>query len=295
MLLVVLCAGVPASARSGEQPHEGSTAAFYVAGTNGYRVMVLAGSKRSDGRGVVSILAISRHGFVGYSAPATVAPFKVEADLGRLGAIDLELVPTGGERTVDSCAEEKVTFLRAEYRGKFVLRGEEGFARAEATAIPVRPDILARLVCSSSTSFGEFRGPGLPGAWLRVASTGKRSPDVELEVMKNGPRARTRLSVEVTERRGRIAIERATERLLGPSALRFDSPLRAATVSPPAPFAGSAEFDRDAGPAGRWRGNLTVDLPGRSDFPLTGPALRSSLVPANWTHSTSDRPRPPAR
>jgi len=50
-------------------------------------------------------------------------------------------------------------------------------------------------------------------------------------------------------------------------------------------------------PAGpnRWRGNLTVDLPGSSNVPLTGPGFRADLEhprgqPDPWPTSTPWKP-----
>ena len=59
----------------------------------------------------------------------------------------------------------------------------------------------------------------------------------------------------------------------------YDRHLRTATVSPPAPFAGSAHFDLGKKAGRRWSGDLTVDLPGRTATPLTGPTLRATLSP----------------
>jgi hypothetical protein len=97
--------------------------------------------------------------------------------------------------------------------------------------------------------------------------------------------ARTRVSVEVEEQRGEIGIHRAVSLLAAPGALHFSRDLHTATVRPPAPFAGHGSFDGDARGAGQWTGNLTVDLPGRSDVPVTGPGFAASLE-----HPSSQRP-----
>jgi hypothetical protein len=59
----------------------------------------------------------------------------------------------------------------------------------------------------------------------------------------------------------------------------YDSRLRLALVTPPGPFSGTARFDGAAKGGQRWSGDLSVDMPGRSDVPLTGPLLRASLSP----------------
>ncbi len=69
---------------------------------------------------------------------------------------------------------------------------------------------------------------------------------------------------------------------MGPDAFDCDPALRRAVLVPPAPFSGSASFTRGAAPNHRWSGDLNVDLPGRSDVPLTGPGVKATLVAGCW-------------
>lgn len=64
------------------------------------------------------------------------------------------------------------------------------------------------------------------------------------------------------------------------AAFDYDVPAGTATVSPPASFGGEATFHRGPGKATSWYGDLTVDLPGRANVPLTGSGARASLVRA---------------
>ena len=121
--------------------------------------------------------------------------------------------------------------------------------------------------------------PRLSGSRLEVDSFVGERHALELNAQESRPGERVSLGVEVEEQRGEIEFERATGIRADADALGFDARLRRATLAPP-PFAGHATFRRGAEPANRWTGNLTVDLPGRSDVPLTGPGLRISLVHA---------------
>lgn len=105
---------------------------------------------------------------------------------------------------------------------------------------------------------------------------------LRLQANKNRPGARTRLEVETHEERRGIEISRSTTLWAGASAFEFDPSLRTATLAPPAPFSGSASFHRNAPVANRWSGNLTVDLPGRSNVPLAAAGVGATLVPACW-------------
>lgn len=101
-----------------------------------------------------------------------------------------------------------------------------------------------------------------------------------MSVSKSRPDAAARISVGVSEYNGGIAIERYTGLRMSSGCFTFDRRLRTATVRPPAPFAGVASFDRGKKAGQRWSGDLTVDMPGRANVPLTGTVLRAFLVPS---------------
>jgi hypothetical protein len=103
-----------------------------------------------------------------------------------------------------------------------------------------------------------------------------------LQANKNRPGKRSRFEAEVHEKRGSVSISRSLSLWVGATAFRYDPLLETATLDPPAPFSGRASFHRGATPANRWTGDLTVDFPGRSDVPLTGPGVGATLVPSCW-------------
>lgn len=65
-----------------------------------------------------------------------------------------------------------------------------------------------------------------------------------------------------------------------PSTFDYDVPAGRATVEPPAPFAGRAAYHRTPGGSVSWKGNLSVDLPGRKNVRLTGQGAQASMVRA---------------
>jgi hypothetical protein len=85
------------------------------------------------------------------------------------------------------------------------------------------------------------------------------------------------VSAEVEEHLGEMEIHRAIWTWASSGALRYDRGLQAATVRPPAPFAGHGSFHSNARCASRWTGNLSVDLPGHSDVPVTGRSFSACL------------------
>lgn len=280
VLVAVLIAPVRAGATDSDLKH---SYAFKLEGSNGYSILAFAGSERADGRGQFVMFVGSRAGFVSYLAPATVTATRIEADLGSLGQVALSVTPSGRKKSVRSrCQEEpeSLTFEPQVYSGSFEFHGEEGYTEASTTSPREYTRFFVDLLCSGAIS-GETGGPSLPGAGLRLHSH-QRSSRLRLQANKNRPGAHTRLEVETHEKRRGIAILRSRTLWVGAEAFGYDPLLRTATLAPPAPFSGHASFHRGAIAANRWTGDLTVDLPGRSNVPLTGDGIGATLAPACW-------------
>jgi hypothetical protein len=276
---VVLAAGLllPAVAQ-GAGSSAGSPTGFKLRASNGYDLvgLVVTSPEGDEGEIALYLTARDRHGGALYEAPATVTPTTVDADLGRLGRISVRRVRTGGTRTIRrGCKPGEKERVRAErYEGTIEFHGEEGFADATASSAPLEHPNL----CSAGQGeIGRGSPPkSLPGARLDVE---KRRPEeyrLEFDALQKKPGGKTGVAVEVEEARGEMTIARYTWTWARPDALRYDRELRSATVKPPAPFAGAAHF-RTEGDRGRWTGNLTADLPGRANVPITGPGFDATL------------------
>lgn len=276
--ILVLCAVAPTSAGAAERPV--APIPFQVPASNGWTIWGLAASTPA-GEGLVMLVARRGRSVASYRATGTVTATTIKADFGELGSVSLEQVPTGRTRYLRvGCEKEKTKVETVRYQGSLEFRGEEGFTEvAAARAAPLYT--LLRVRCADTWSHPETRSPSR-GARLDVERYRGESR-IELGAEQVGPDSKTIIGVEATERRHGLGIQRATSVVARSSALRHDRRLRMATLRPPAPFAGHGTFRRAARPANRWTGNLTVDLPGRSDVPLTGRSFgqRSSL----------DRPR----
>jgi hypothetical protein len=269
---------LPASVAALDSDLKGS-AIFRVKASNGYRILVLAGSERADGRTDVAIFVGRRDGGALYLVPATVTPTRFEADLGALGRISLEIVPTGAKRILHPrCGGDPVTVEPDVYRGTFEFRGEEEFTEATASRIQEYSRFFVDFGCGGSFT-GESSGPHLPGARLRAVA-GRGRHRTSLQVNQNRPGSRTLFEAKVVETHGPIEIERSVAGRAPSSAFDYNPLLRTATVAPPAPFSGRATFRRHAPGPDRWSGNLTVDFPGRSGVPLVRPGSRLTLVHA---------------
>jgi len=279
-LVVALSAPAPVGATDSDLKH---AYAFKVEASNGYSILAFAANQRADGRGQIVLIVYGKSGTATYSAPAMLTATSVEADLGPLGQVSLEVLPSGRKKKLRSrCADEPETFAYEPqlYRGAFEFHGEEGYADATTAAPREYSRFFVDLLCVGAVS-GETGGATLPGARLRLRSH-RGEFRLALQANKNRPGKRSRFEAEVHEKRGAVSISRSTSLWVGPAAFRYDPLLAAATLEPPAPFSGRASFQRSAVAANRWTGNLTVDLPGRSNVPLTGPGIDATLIHSCW-------------
>jgi hypothetical protein len=170
------------------------------------------------------------------------------------------------------------TYEPGSYEGVIEFNGEEGYTRARENRVAQLP---AWLVFSShgfcGSGYGETSGPGEPGARLRgVSFAGGRS--LSFQVNKNSPKARTVFTASLKERLGGIRIDRALSGEASPNAFSFGQNLRTATLSPPAPFSGSASLSRSKNSfSAIWTGDLALDFPGRAAVSLAGGDVHVSL------------------
>lgn len=274
--LVFVAASVPTLAPAAGKKSLLIPGAFRLAASNGYTLYVIATPSYRKRPGLLEIYAYDKGKGAIYRAPATVTDTSIQADLGEVGEISVTFQRSGKAISV-LCGDREVRFDSGSYEGTISFHGEEGFTSAEATTVPGNIDYV-RSFCGDGYFESESGSNRSRGAELYV-----RNPALgqEMAVSKRGPSAPAGIVAWTREyTAGGISIRRYTESQIPAGDFRYDRRLRTATVSPPSPFAGSARFDRGKKAGQRWSGDLTVDLPGRSNVPLTGTSLRATLGPA---------------
>lgn len=272
---------VPADAVALDSDLKGS-AVFRLKASHGYTVLGFASSERIDGRGDIGLIVYREGATVFYTAPATVTPTRLEADLGALGRISAEIVPSEKRKRLRShCDDEVRTVEPHVYRGVFEFRGEQGYTEVVATDVPEYLQFFLDFICPIALE-GETSGRGLPGARLRAFSR-RHDRRVSLQLNKNRPGKATFFSATLVEIRNGIKIERTVSGRQPAAAFEYDPLLRTATVAPSAPFSGVGSFRRSAAAANRWIGTLSVDFPGKANVPLVGGAFSVRAVHAQKT------------
>lgn len=258
---------------------------FKLEASNGYSILGVAPAGRAGDQSFVVLFVVRSGRGAIYRMPAEVTATTIRADLGALGAIDLEFVP-GTETTVvpSPCGGNAIEYAAGAYVGSFRFRGEGGYTAVEAERAPYAPGLLASFVCGPLVTESEGFGPGLPGARLTLFSR-RQGRTTTLQVNKNSPRAKMRFEARTSERRGKVNIDRYVTGGAGAGSFAFARSLRTATLRPPSPFSGGAEFHRNASRARRWTGDLAIDFPGRPQVRLTGSRFRVGLVRARLSRS----------
>lgn len=290
VLLALACAIVFAGAASAATPAapEGPypPAGFKLRGSHGWSIAGAAYVREGSGRGTFSVSASRGNESASYSAPAKVTADSIRANLGSLGRVDLTLHLTGEEKTTHvGCSSRPETYEAGTYEGIFEFHGEGGYTAARATRLAGVSE-LALLAGSNGcrgTSTGGAFGFGLPGAMLKGISYA-HGRTLKFQLNKNRPGAQTLYTASLAERRDGIKIYRELTGTAPASAFRYDARVRTATVSPPAPFSGSAHVSREADAVSPLiAGDLTLAFPGHT-VPLAGPEVHVSLEHARITH-----------
>jgi hypothetical protein len=253
---------------------------FTVKASNGYSAFVLGVPARKGHPSAIAIFVTGKNNGAFYSAPANVTEKSIQAPLGALGEIAVTFHPSGQARSAHSeCGGKPVSFDSGYYEGTIDFHGEQGYTDVEATKARGGFGFLLDIVCPGIS--GSSGGPSVPGAELDI---GRPSSQLgpHLRVVKNRPSARAHYEVGVSEMSNGVSIERFASLVTPASTFNYDPKVQTATLHPPAPFSGSAQFHRGPTLRNRWTGDLTVDLPGRTGVMLTGDGLQAKLSHAHW-------------
>jgi hypothetical protein len=259
---------------------------FEVPATNGYRVDVfwIAGRKGKPDK--VGVLAWNLTSWTSYTASGQVSDRRVRASLGRFGKVDVSFERRGVRRVRPLCAEGIRSLVDGVWKGAVEFEGEEGFTQAINPELETEPLFHDPWECSTSEAdYGTS-----PGVYLKVYS--RYGETMVVQNVTGGP---VRYEAFAENRIGRVEVGRMIE-VFGPaSGFHWSKDLKRATISPPAPFSGTATYRALGGRVTDWKGNLHVDFPGFAGYPLNlGPALTEIRHgDCHVYFPPSDEPHPP--
>ena len=256
-------------------------------GAGGYEIVV-------SGEGDVVTVGVSSArqpadsgAFTAYLARGRADASGIRADLGPYGSVDVRFradpgpVHAGGPP--DCAGTGAGTTRYGSFVGTIHFRGEDGY-----TAVSThRAD--GELVTPASNACAPVDGALLTAMHNAFAGIGREAPfRATLDASRKEGVGGTFFEAERGAYSGFVAVEERTEGQIGiynyafaraPGVTFASGPrLTSATVSPPAPFSGSAKLSRVADGARTWAGDLAVHFPGSAPVALTGPQFKTRLA-----------------
>ncbi|HET7509109.1 MAG TPA: hypothetical protein VFJ65_02570 [Solirubrobacterales bacterium] len=267
-------------------------AAFLLHGTHGYSVLVRANPEEGSQEETVTLRVYRKGLAASYQVPAEVTGTKIKARLGGVGRISVEFHPRGEPRIAHiGCAPGAgLRYQPGRWVGRIAFKGEEGFTRVEARSAKQITWPFLLIACPYISEPVEL-GPELPGALL-LGGWRSKARSVGLEALTNRPGGRLKLFASIEEQKGQLHISRVASGFYPGTGFEFDPTLSTVTLQPRGPFSGTATYDRSAEPQSRWTGDLSVDLPGRSNLALAGARFRVSLEHARYKREKRYDERP---
>jgi hypothetical protein len=247
---------------------------------NGYLVEVI-------GRGRdVAIETARPHGkaFTAYITRGTVTAGRLEASFGQLGKVAMRFQPARHGNPIKPrrrChGRGQITNRRGVYVGSFRFKGENGYVaidahRAKGELESVPPSCEGRRLAGSSQRAIRPPQGGHEGPLPKILAASWRHAVNSAAFIAIGGFERTQFLALASQSEGRLAILHFAFASGPAKEFAIDNALTAAQVSPPAPFSGTGSYSAAPDGTTTWAGPLTVNFPGASKFPLSGPPFKA--------------------
>jgi hypothetical protein len=278
--LVLLAAAPAASAKPGYHVFPGfRSLGFDLQGSHGYRIEI---GKESD---YVIAFVTKGDSVVSYTTRSLEPKGNgIEARFPGIGRVSVAFRPQGPPRKSSpypfpGCRGGAIVKQPGHFVGRIRFRGERGYTSARTNRAKGAIETTLKEVCKHSPS-DEGSEPAADRTELYAHSrSGNRAVGFDAYVLGD-PFYLTSFGASVVELRRGMTIFRTTgatgER--GDLAIGDTRPYPlSATVTPPGPFSGSAEYERMPDGSRAWTGSLAVSFPGLGRVALTGSGFSARL------------------
>jgi hypothetical protein len=250
-----------------------------LAGNNGYRISI-----DKSPRGYVSLSVSKEPNVIVYSA-RSLAPEKdrIKARFPGLGRVSVQFRPQGPPRKSSpfpfpECRGGEILRQHGHFVGTIRFRGERGYTSVRASRVKGVIETATKEVCKRSPSDNDPEPAERTELWTHSRSGGRAVGFSAY--MLGDPIDLTSFDAMVAERRRGVGIFRWTV-VTGARGDLLTGDTRpyplTATITPPAPFSGSAQYERTPGGDRTWTGSLAVTLPGLGRVRLAGPRFSPRL------------------
>jgi hypothetical protein len=281
-ILALLTTPVPASAKPGHVVFPGyHEVELNLKGSHGYSIQV------TKTNSFVEMFANKGSTVAVYAIPRPQAKGDaIDADFPGVGRISVEFHPVGPPHKEGGffppCKGGKTVKQRGYFQGTIRIRGERGYTSVHTDRASGKVVTAAKEVCNRSVFDPSEPEPEEDKTHLFASSGPKHGRSVALsaDTVNIGSTGVTYFAGSASERRQGMVIFRqafvrgtAADLALGDTG---DFPA-SATITPPAPFHGSAAFQRVPGGENSWTGSLSVELPGGGRVAMAGQDFSAKL------------------
>jgi hypothetical protein len=249
-----------------------------------FKVEIDGGEER--GRQSVVMFLSRRDLFAEYAVPAEITDSTLKAKFGSLGELDYSFAPKGPIAT--ECFGQQGS--EAAFTGSFTFTGENGFVHIDApeatgfyTLEPEPPACARRPAdrtapAARTVPFQPYVGDG---ATLSASSFAKTTNGVRQLRAITASRGKTAkeatLYAALVQNDHGMGVLRGVQMSAPARAFEWDFAAGTATVSPPAPFAGTANFTRRSDGRKVFSGSLRVPILGLGSVRMAGKGFHSTL------------------
>jgi hypothetical protein len=271
-LLPLLCTvaallALPASGKGAAEAH--------LAGTHGYRLTI------SGTSGDVSVRARNDTASVNYYLFGNkLRGDRINARLPGVGRISLRFHERSRSYrgAQDNCRRPRTLIRKGVFVGWIKIRGERDYTRAESRHVRGK---IVRRASDECDRRPTARASSTSGEWFGAGTTRGRSGNLSFMAFAmplTKLRSELVFAASLMRVRGGMVIQSAQIATSeDAAALEIADPPRSATVTPPAPFTGTATFQQESADQFSWTGDLAVELPGSGEVSLAGPKFETAI------------------
>jgi hypothetical protein len=272
---------VPATALAGN----GFDLKFELPASHGYK-MTVAGY---DATALVDVTKSSHshdRAWSTYVARGKVSPTAIDTSFGALGHVDMRFHPSGaatyGKRHKHCVGADRYTIQPGVFVGSVRFRGEGGYTSASVHRVKGKVVTPRFLKCLDSffEEFERVRHHKPPANKPKVTrlSAFMRSGLTAVLFGASERAGKAGYLAEIEQTVGSLGVFRGVFVHGSPATFASDGQLSFAGVTPPAPFSGSASFQREPTGAKAWSGSLAVSFPGAPNVPLIDSRFKTQLT-----------------
>jgi hypothetical protein len=281
-LLALALVAVPAASAAGGAKESQRQLSIQMR-VGGFKIEI-DGQQGSGAEDVVMYLS-RRDQFAEYIVPAEITDSTLKAKFGSLGELDYSYAPKGG--TATECFGQQGS--EAAFTGSFTFTGENGFVHIDApvatgfyTLEPEPPMCATRRAdrAARAARAVPFQ-PYVDGAALSVSTMAKTDGGVRrarvLTASRQENSKEASFYAALVEGDHGMGVLRGVQMSAPARAFEWDFDAGTATVSPPAPFAGTATFTRRADGRKLFTGSLRVPILGSGTMRMAGKGFHATL------------------